>query len=190
VIFGGIDGDRQKMVELVCINSYSTEASAMYDLGVTRRSRSMRTVLLVFCSCFIRSGALAKTRIIFAPHPDDEALMASGIIYSALSKGDVVKVVVMTNGDAFPPATTATGITREAETVSGMSVLGLSEQNIIFLGYGDLTLMKLYNSASPTTVFTSTAGQTQTYASRGLGEHRLSQLFAWGTRSLQPGDAA
>jgi len=141
----------------------------MYDLGVTRRSRSMRTVLLVFCSCFIRSGALAKTRIIFAPHPDDEALMASGIIYSALSKGDVVKVVVMTNGDAFPPATTALGITREGESVSGMSILGLSEQNIIFLGYGDLTLMKLYNSASPTTVFTSTAGQTQTYASRGLG---------------------
>src|SRR6266581_4593235 len=112
--------------------------------SVVHRIRFILLLQIVFTS-----ATYAKTLIIFAPHPDDEALMASGIMYSALSKGDVVKVVVMTNGDAFPPATTATGITREAETVSGMSVLGLSEQNIIFLGYGDLTLMKLYNSASP-----------------------------------------
>jgi hypothetical protein len=50
-----------------------------------------------------------------------------------------------------------------------MSTLGLTEQGIIFLEYGDGTLMELQNSTSPTTVYTSAAGQTQTYASRGLG---------------------
>jgi len=50
-----------------------------------------------------------------------------------------------------------------------MSLLGLGERHIIFLGYGDLTLPQLYDSTSSTTVFTSGAGQSQTYASRGLG---------------------
>jgi LmbE family N-acetylglucosaminyl deacetylase len=50
-----------------------------------------------------------------------------------------------------------------------MSTLGLTEQNIIFLGYGDGLLMELQNSPFPTTIYTSNAGQTQTYASRGLG---------------------
>src|SRR5690349_21631527 len=40
-----------------------------------------------------------KTLLVVAPHPDDEALLGSGIIYSALARGDTVRVVVMTNGD-------------------------------------------------------------------------------------------
>lgn len=95
--------------------------------------------------------------------------MACGIIYSALARGDMVKVVVMTNGDSGGTPNATLGITREGETVSGMSTLGLSEQNLIFLGYGDGTLLPIQNSSSPTTIFTSNAGQTQTYGSRGLG---------------------
>src|SRR5438067_6956285 len=78
----------------------------------------------------------AKTLLVIAPHPDDEALMGSGIIYSALARGDTVKVIVMTNGDAGGTPSTTLGITREGETVTGMSTLGLSEQDIIILGYG------------------------------------------------------
>ena len=116
------------------------------------------------------SAASAKKLVIFAPHPDDEALMASGIMYSALARGDTVTVVVMTNGDSGGPTPgTTLGITREGETVTGMSTLGLGEQNIIFLGYGDGTLLNVYKSSSPTTIFPSGIGQTQTYGSRGLG---------------------
>src|SRR5712691_4228865 len=63
--------------------------------------------LLVLLSPMFPLITAAKTLMIFAPHPDDEALMASGIMYSALSRGDTVKVVVMTNGDAgaAPPST-------------------------------------------------------------------------------------
>jgi len=126
--------------------------------------------LLVLLSPMFPLITAAKTLMIFAPHPDDEALMASGIMYSALSRGDTVKVVVMTNGDAgAAPPGTSLGTTRQGETVTGMSTLGLSEQNIIFLGYGDGMLMQLQNSSFPTAIYTSYAGQTQTYASRGLG---------------------
>src|SRR5262252_5890272 len=91
--------------------------------------------------------SVGKTLLVIAPHPDDEALMASGIMYSALSRGDMVKVVVMTNGDAGGPVpSTSLGITREGETVTGMSTLGLGEQNVIFLGYGDATLLPIHNS--------------------------------------------
>src|ERR1700680_3481230 len=87
-------------------------------------------------SLVFTSAASAKKLIIFAPHPDDEALMASGIMYSALARGDTVTVVVMTNGDSGGPTPgTTLGIAREGETVTGMSTLGLGEQNIIFLGY-------------------------------------------------------
>jgi LmbE family N-acetylglucosaminyl deacetylase len=69
----------------------------------------------------------------------------------------------------FPPLPLLSGIRREGETVAGMSLLGLGERHIIFLGYGDLSLPQLYDSTSSTTVFTSSADQSQTYASRGLG---------------------
>lgn len=130
--------------------------------------------LALACAAFVGLSNFAlltavaqnKTVVIVAPHPDDEALCCSGVIYSAKAQGDVVKVVVITNGDYYG---LNTGYQREAETVAGMQALGLSEQDIIFLGYGDQTLLELYQSTSPSTIFTSAAGQTQTYANRGLG---------------------
>ncbi len=113
------------------------------------------------------ASAQGKTILIFAPHPDDEALCCAGVISAARANGDTVKVVVVTNGDAV--GGTATGFTREAESVSAMNLLGLAESDVIFFGYGDTALKQLRDSASPTTVYTSAAGQTQTYASYGLG---------------------
>jgi len=119
--------------------------------SVVHRIRFILLLQIVFTS-----ATYAKTLIIFAPHPDDEALMASGIMYSALARGDTVKVVLMTNGDAGGPVPSVSlGTTRQGETVTGMSTLGLVEQNIIFLGYPDEMLMQLHNSSSPTAVYTS-----------------------------------
>ena len=42
-----------------------------------------------------------KTVVVFAPHPDDEALCCSGVIYAAKAAGNTVKVVVVTNGDFY-----------------------------------------------------------------------------------------
>ena len=58
---------------------------------------------------------------------------------------------------------------REGESVAAAQVLGLTEQDVIFLGYPDGSMLDIYNAASPTQVFTSAAGQTSTYGNRGLG---------------------
>src|SRR5579862_588332 len=110
--------------------------------------------------------AQGKTIVVFAPHPDDEGLCCAGIISAAKAAGNTVKIVVVTNGDFYGYNTTAQ---REAETVAGMALLGVAESDIIFLGYGDQLMQTLFQSPSPTTVYTSAAGQTQTYATRGLG---------------------
>ena len=58
-----------------------------------------------------------------------------------------MKVVVVTNGDYYSPGVPL-GYQREAETVAAMGLLGVPEQNVIFMGYGDETLQTLYQSTS------------------------------------------
>lgn len=97
--------------------------------------------------------------LVIAPHSDDEVLGAGGVIYQALKRGDQVKVILMTNGDGFAAAADVNlpfvwnrtkkyirlGEIRQQETVQGMRELGLSEKNIIFLGYPDGGLDKLWS---------------------------------------------
>ena len=128
-----------------------------------KRIAAVVTLLLMVLLC---CNAFA-TVLVLAPHPDDEALMFSGVIYGALQRGEEVKVVMATNGD-FPGM--SAGYTRQAETVNAMAVLGLTEDDIIFLGYPDSglkTMYDLYTGAGD--AYTSVAGQTQTYGNRGLG---------------------
>jgi len=39
--------------------------------------------------------------VIFAPHPDDETIAFGGLIYQQVHAGQTVKVVVVTDGDAY-----------------------------------------------------------------------------------------
>jgi LmbE family N-acetylglucosaminyl deacetylase len=112
------------------------------------------------------SVAAARTILVFAPHPDDEALIAAGRIRANLAPGNTVKVVVVTNGDV---GGVPSGLAREGESVAGAQALGLTEQDVIFLGYPDGSMLNIYNAASPTQVFTSAAGRTSTYGNRGMG---------------------
>ncbi|MDD2272161.1 MAG: Ig-like domain-containing protein [Desulfuromonadaceae bacterium] len=119
------------------------------------------TVLL--CASFATAGIL-----VVAPHPDDEALMFSGVIYSALSRGEPVKVVLLTNGDLNG---VTIGNTRQDETVSAMvNSLGMKESNIIFLGYPDMGLTPMYSYyLSSSDAYMAANGQSATYGHRGLG---------------------
>jgi LmbE family N-acetylglucosaminyl deacetylase len=122
-------------------------------------------IVLVFILLIAESG-LAKI-IVFAPHPDDEALMFSGIIYRALAMGEPVKVVVITNGDYRG---IDEGYVRQGESVNAMNVLGVDENDIIFLGYPDSGLETIYyNYTSSDDVYVSHLGQAETYGNRGLG---------------------
>ncbi len=83
------------------------------------------------------AGSVATARahvLVVAPHPDDEVLIAAGVIRRALDRGDAVDVVIMTNGDY---TCERNGYVREAESVAALASLGLAEDKLHFLGYPD-----------------------------------------------------
>ena len=86
-----------------------------------------------------------------APHPDDEALGAAGLLQRVVAAGGSVRVLLMTSGDAFPEGVEAArkirrprprdfrsyGDLRERESTSALQRLGLSRAQILFLGFPD-----------------------------------------------------
>ena len=143
---------------------------------LTRRA-SMVALGIALCLLGAPSRASAKNVLVIGPHEDDETLIAAGRVRASILAGDTVTIALITNGDI---SGTATGIERQGESVAAAQLLGLTEQDVIFLGYGDGSLLTIYDSASGTQVYRSSAGQTATYGSRGLGRmdyHR----FLYGT---------
>jgi|GEM_PF-2593617 len=114
---------------------------------------------------------LSTDTIIFAPHPDDEALGTSGVIYNELRNNKRVIVVYITVGDGYIYARdkymmskgkdewkkydkddnnqldmTEFGCVRRDEAINAMESLGLSKGNLIWLGYPDSYLKDLWTS--------------------------------------------
>jgi LmbE family N-acetylglucosaminyl deacetylase len=79
--------------------------------------------------------------LIVAPHPDDEVICNGGIIRYAVENQIPVKVVVVTDGND----TKTSPLIRHNETINGTKILGLAEENVIFLGYKDGSLRSLLN---------------------------------------------
>src|SRR6476619_6825594 len=89
--------------------------------------------------------------LVLAPHPDDEALGAAGLIRRVVGAGGSVRVILVTSGDAFPEGLEAAthvrrptardfryyGSLRERETLAGMEALGVRRSQIEFLGFPD-----------------------------------------------------
>lgn len=96
--------------------------------------------------------------LVIAPHPDDEALGSGGVIQAALANGSEVRVVIVTNGDGqalgplalrgkllpHPIDYVVDGEVRQAESLDALGVLGLSPDAVVFLGYPDHQLNKLW----------------------------------------------
>lgn len=74
--------------------------------------------------------------MVIVPHEDDEVLMTAGIIEQAVKEGKKVTVVMATNGD-YEGTDKVSGSVRLRETMNGLGVLGVPEENIIFMGYAD-----------------------------------------------------
>ena len=120
-----------------------------------------------------------KRIIVLAPHPDDEVIMAAGIIEDALSKGYPIKVLIATNGDCGATSYDV-GTSRLHESINALQYLGLSADKIIALGYGDLGaddafLSQLYQTADDTQVIASSVG-SNTYGISGVLEDYHYQL--------------
>lgn len=99
-----------------------------------------------------------KRIMVFAPHPDDEALACGGLIAEARRNNIPVTVVVVTNGESFSYAAhihykkivlpssyyISFGEKRQRETLSAMELLRVPEEDVIFLGYPDSDLHLLW----------------------------------------------
>ncbi len=94
-------------------------------------------------------------------------MMAAGVIQAALEEKAEIAVVMMTNGDRKG---LKTGFKRMAESIEGLRRLGVKEDQVVFLGYGDKTLERLYEASEPDSCLVVRSGKNKmTYANRGRG---------------------
>lgn len=98
--------------------------------------------------------------LIVAPHIDDEIIGNAGLIQRALSIGAKIKIIYVTNGDnnlntiigedknlrIHGSDFIALGENRMNEGKNAIKILGLKEENIIFLGYPDKGLSQLFSN--------------------------------------------
>lgn len=97
--------------------------------------------------------------LVLAPHCDDETLGAAGLILAAQRTGIEVKVVIATNGDGYIFATMEDfhriyphasdfirmGEVRQQESLAAIQMLGVSPDQVIFLGYPDRGTPEMWN---------------------------------------------
>jgi LmbE family N-acetylglucosaminyl deacetylase len=97
--------------------------------------------------------------LVVAPHPDDEAIGCTGVMLQAIEQKQRVGIVLMTNGDAFEGVTVVAKKTkdqvgpadyvklaalRQKHTLGAMGRIGIREADLMFLGYPDGGIEKLY----------------------------------------------
>lgn len=98
--------------------------------------------------------------LLFVPHQDDEINTAGTLLYSLAQCKAQITLVYATNGDWENPAEV-----RFTEAIKAAGILGIPEEDIFFMGYGD-TLNSNDNSHvfyHKNTVARSPAGYTETY---------------------------
>ncbi len=113
----------------------------------------------------------AATRLmVFAPHCDDETLGCAGLMQQTVQAGGKAQVVILTNGDGFRAAVECqTGRLRvepqdyvrfadlrQQESLRALANLGVTADNVHFLGYPDQGLLALWNDNwTPDHLYTS-----------------------------------
>ena len=103
--------------------------------------------------------------MVIVPHQDDELNILGGVLEEYVKYGSEVRIVFVTNGDYVVPAEV-----RFDEALSVAEYLGIPEDHVIFLGYGNewsSDSPHLYNG-EPGKIYESHAGKTATY---GIATH-------------------
>lgn len=125
--------------------------------------------------------------LVFAPHPDDEVLGCAGIMAQALRNNKRVGVVVLTNGGGFPrAASVVTGkeegqlvpadfvelaAERQRQSIRGLRHVGVPLSNLIFLGYPDSGLAKIYRAQQDSVYRQRFTGRDSTYGPETADYH-------------------
>lgn len=100
-----------------------------------------------------------KSLMIFAPHCDDETLGCGGLMAIATQNDAKVQVVLVTNGDGFriavgtdyktirvtPQKCIEFAYKRQTETLKALATLGIPARSVIFLGYPDRGIARLWD---------------------------------------------
>lgn len=97
-----------------------------------------------------------RSAMFIVPHEDDEINMAGATIYGAIQEGLEVYVVFITNGDYE-----YTFDVRRNEAYQMAKKIGLPQENIIFLGFGDFIGHEIIQNKSA--IITSRANHDKTY---------------------------
>ena len=101
--------------------------------------------------------------LVLAPHPDDESIATGGLLQEARDAGAQLRVVVLTDGDNNPwpqrwvekhwrieaADRSRWGERRRAEARAAMRILGMTEDQMRFLGLPDTGLTDLLMQAQP-----------------------------------------
>jgi LmbE family N-acetylglucosaminyl deacetylase len=99
--------------------------------------------------------------LVVAPHSDDEAIGCTAIMLRAIARGERVGIVIVTAGDGFPKAAAAAAkkeidqltaqdyvqlaALRQSHTLLAMKGIGIDGGDLMFLGYPDGGLEKMYS---------------------------------------------
>lgn len=148
------------------MNINANNASGLRSRSRRKISVSMNRMffwLIALALVVVDSNAFAQTAgdlVVVAPHPDDEVIGCAGLILRALDAKRHVTVVVLTNGDGYAALTAAAtkkepeqltpedfmkaGAMRQEHSIRAMQRLGVPRDDLIFLGYPDGGLEKMW----------------------------------------------
>ena len=109
-------------------------------------------------------AAIPNQRVlVIAPHEDDDTIACAGVIRNAVNNGADIRLMLVTTG--------GTGVAardRLKQTISAMSLLGMPQEKIIYLGYDQsIVLMCAYNNKDAPFAICPGAEGTQTFAPAG-----------------------
>ncbi len=128
--------------------------------------------------------------LVVAPHPDDEVIGCAGVILRALEAKKRVTVVILTNGDGHAALTAAVakkdreqltpedfvkaGALRQSHSIAAMKRLGVPHEDLIFLGYPDGGLEKMWQMDGSTAFRHMLTQKRETYGVTERDYHSLS----------------
>ena len=162
------------------IGQFSTDWTAMFPMMMLGVAPLM--IFYLFMQKYIIAGVAAgavkgllKMEItdfgkimVIVPHQDDELLLTAGVLYSAAHAGLNPHVVMVTNGD-YGCHDHSVGYARLRETLTGVEMLGVPNEQVTFLGYADTGMPRaesflagLYDETDENKVHPSHCG-TETY---------------------------
>lgn len=138
-------------------------------------SRMLFRLLFLVLSASIAAADV----IVIAPHPDDEVIGCAGVILRTLEAKKRVTVVILTNGDGHVALTAVVakkareqltpedffkaGALRQGHSIAAMKRLGVPQEDLIFLGYPDGGLEKMWQMDGSTAYRQMLTQKRETY---------------------------